>query len=73
MHPSQIENEFTFLTESSLHLRQALIPECNKKDIKLPFYYYSFLNLVTEFKSYNSCLKDIKNLIDIANCKFLQR
>ncbi len=72
-HPSQIENEFIFLTDGPLHLRQALIPECNKKNINLPIYYYTYYNLINEFNQYAKGLlgiinTEIKNIKDISKC-----
>ncbi len=72
LHPSQIENELIFLTDGPLHLRQALIPECNKKNINLPIYYYSYYNLINEFNQYAKghveFNNDIKNIRDISKC-----
>jgi inhibitor of KinA sporulation pathway (predicted exonuclease) len=78
IHPSQVENEFTFVVDGPLHLRQALIPECTKKDLSLPFFFYEYFDLRREFKKYlsstttNSSFSSPHNkfptLVDIAKC-----
>lgn len=71
IHPSQYDNDFCFVTDGPLHLRQAIIPECTKKDIKLPYYYYAYYDIRKEFYNLKSKSNDkISSLEDICNCKF---
>lgn len=70
IHPSQIENEFTFLTDGPLHLRQALLPECSKKDLQLPFFFYEYFDLRREFSKFApATTPKPSSLSDIASCK----
>lgn len=62
-------NQFTFITDSSLHLRQTLIPECTKKNIKLPDYYFTYHDIRKEFQKYAGLNQRINSLDEILNCK----
>lgn len=49
---------FTLLTDGQLHIRQALMPEAQRKGVKLPKYYFAFHDLRKEFAAkYPSALK----------------
>ena len=69
-HPDQPGNEFTFILENSSHLRQCLLPECTKKSIDLPNYFYSYFNLINEFNKF-SLSQSFANLDEILNCQYL--
>jgi epithelial splicing regulatory protein 1/2 len=62
--------DFHLVTDGCLHLRQSLIPECTKKDIKLPDYYYSYYDIRKEFLKYTGLNQKINNLDDINNCNY---
>ena len=66
-------NDFSLITDGSLHIRQALIPECTKKEIKLPHYYYSFFDIRNEFRKFAQIDQKINNLAEIENCKWFFR
>ena len=40
---------FTLVTDGQLHIRQLLLPEAQRKNIKLPSYYYQFHDLQKEY------------------------
>ena len=40
------------MSDGPLHLRQVLVPECAKKSVDLPFYYYAYYDLRHELKAY---------------------
>lgn len=55
------------VTDGSLHLRQALIPECTKKNIKLPDYYYSYYDVCKELHKCRSLCQKMSCLDDNGN------
>lgn len=59
--------ELAFVTNTGLFLRQALIPECSKKNIELPFYYFKYFDIINEFKIF-SAPSSINDLNDIEKC-----
>ena len=63
------DNKFAILLDGNLHLRQAIIPEFTKKDLKLPFYYYSYHDLKKELKKY-PVYEETNSLEDIINTMF---
>lgn len=65
-----MENDFVFVTDGTLHLKQALIPECNKKDIQLPNYYYEYYDLRKEYKRFANSTKML-TLHEICQCKYV--
>lgn len=69
LHPNQSGNEFTFVIENSSHLRQCLLPECTKKNIELPAYYYSYFNLINEFNKFSLMSQTFTSLEEILSCK----
>lgn len=58
-----------FITDGPLHLRQALIPECSKKDIDLPDYYFKYFDLRNEYRKFADN-DNLLTLAEISNCKY---
>ena len=65
------EDEFFLITDGSIGIRQSLFPECTKKDIELPNYYYSFIDIRKEFQKYSGFETKINNLDEILNCNYI--
>ena len=66
-----LNHNFVLVTDGQLHIRQCLFPEAQRKNIKLPNYYYKFHDLQKEYMAVKpNCtvltLKDMLNgnLID---------
>ena len=57
---------FTLVTDGQLHIRQCLFPEAQRKNIKLPSYYYTFHDLRKEFMAArpNSSIMTIKDMLN---------
>ena len=57
---------FTLVTDGQLHLRQCLFPEAQRKNIRLPNYYYNFHDLRKEFMAArpNSSVMTIKDMLN---------
>ena len=58
--------DFVLVTDGQLHIRQCLFPEAQRKNIKLPNYYYSFHDLRKEFMAArpNSSVMTIKGMLN---------
>ena len=58
--------DFVLVTDGQLHIRQCLFPEAQRKNIKLPNYYYSFHDLRKEFIAArpNSSVMTIKDMLN---------
>lgn len=71
VHPVQLEDneEVLILTDGPLHLRQALLPECKKKQVHLSPLFHRYFDLRKEFKKYFSSIPRISCLNDILSCK----
>jgi hypothetical protein len=61
--------ELLFITDGSNGIRQSLFPECTKKDIILPNYYHSFIDIRKQFQKYSAFQSKINNLDEILNRK----
>ena len=57
---------FTLVTDGQLHIRQCLFPEAQRKNIKLPSYYYTFHDLRKEYMAAtpNSTVLSIKDMLN---------
>ena len=66
--------DFVLVTDGQLHIRQCLFPEAQRKNIKLPNYYYSFHDLRKEFMAArpNSSVMTIKDMLN-GNQKYSHR
>ena len=70
IHPSECENsELVLVTDGPLHLRQLLVPECFRKDKKLPAYYYSYFDVRKECAKHLGCDDKLKSIDDILKCE----
>ena len=58
--------DFVLVTNGQHHIRQCLFPEAQRKNIKLPNYYYSFHDLRKEFMAArpNSSVMTIKDMLN---------
>lgn len=58
--------DFTLVTDGQLHIRQCLFPEAQRKNIRLPSYYYNFHDLRKEFMAArpNSSVITVKDMLN---------
>ena len=59
---------FTLVTDGQLHIRQCLFPEAQRKNIRLPTYYYQFHDLRKEYMAANPNTS-VASLRDMLNSK----
>ena len=61
-----LDNNFVLVTDGQLHVRQCLFPEAQRKNIKLPNYYYKFHDLRKEFMAAkpNCSVLTIKDMLN---------
>lgn len=64
--------KFKIMCDGNLHLRQLLLPECVKKGIEIPSYFYSYYDLRKEFnKFYQNQLQSKEkslNIVEMLQC-----
>ena len=61
-----LNNNFVLVTDGQLHIRQCLFPEAQRKNIKLPNYYYKFHDLRKEYMAVkpNCSVLTIKDMLN---------
>ena len=61
-----LNHNFVLVTDGQLHLRQCLFPEAQRKNIKLPNYYYKFHDLRKEYMAAkpNCSVLTIKDMLN---------
>lgn len=60
-----------FVTDGELPLRQCLHPEACNKNIELPEYYNSFIDLRKDFKAFYSSPEDMGSVREMIECILL--
>ncbi len=64
-------NSFAVVTDGQLHIRQALMPEAQRKNLKVPEYYYAFHDLRKEFSARYPSAGSVSSVQDMLKCKCL--
>ena len=61
-----LNNNFVLVTDGQLHVRQCLFPEAQRKNIKLPNYYYKYHDLRKEYMAAkpNCSVLTIKDMLN---------